>query len=320
MKALRPLIGAPRQLASLRRITLEDGAEAGVRALLFSSGGGLDLMVLESRTLDIGTLHYRGVPVAWQSAAGFRHPALLNPDIDGGRGFERGLTGFLVTCGLEHIRQPKHGAPLHGRLPFTPARLTASTEDWEAEEPILACEGEVVQLWQGREALRLRRRIEVPVGGTALRLRDQVTNIGGTPAPLHLLYHMNLGYPAVRPGARVSFDGAPVFGPLDALPSALMAARCYPARGQVADCRFETAEGFRLGLTFAPEELPFLQLWADLRSHAGVFAIEPCTSDRMPDGTSGPPMTLEPGETRRFGFGLELSGPAPAIAPARAAL
>lgn len=317
MSPLLPRLGSPRQLASLRRVTLEDGAEAGVRALLFSSGGGLDLMALESRTLDIGTLHYRGVPIAWQGTAGFRHPGLLDPARNGGRGFEEGFSGFLVTCGLEHIRQPKDGAPLHGHLPFTPARLTARTEDWPTDgesEPVLACEGEVIQPRPGRGGYRLRRRIEVPVGATTLRLRDEVTNIGRETAPLALLYHMNLGYPALREGARVSFCGEALLGPFGPLPAAEeIAPRCFPAPGDQAECRYETAEGFCLSLRFSARELPYLQLWSDPRAGTGVVSLEPCTSDRLEGGESGPPIVLEPGETRGFGFELQLSGPAPEI-------
>ncbi|MGV3652398.1 MAG: DUF4432 family protein, partial [Devosia sp.] len=155
---IAPLVGDPRQLASVKRVMLLDGPEAGVEALLFSTGGGLDFTVLTGRGLDIGTVHYKGVPMAWQSAAGFAHPGLIDREGDGGRGFGRGFSGFLVTCGLDHIRQPKDGHPLHGRLPFTPARLIAAGEDWDREVPVLYCEGEVTQARHGGEVLRLRRR------------------------------------------------------------------------------------------------------------------------------------------------------------------
>ena len=57
---LKGRVGDLRQFASVRRITLDDGAERGVRALAFSTGGGLDFWVLSDRSLDIGPLWWRG--------------------------------------------------------------------------------------------------------------------------------------------------------------------------------------------------------------------------------------------------------------------
>ena len=109
-RELRAKVGDLRQFASVRRITLDDGVERGVRALAFSSGGGLDFWALSDRSLDIGPLWWKGMPVAWQSMAGFRSPALHDPEEDGGRGYSRTNSGFLVTCGLDHIRQPRRWA------------------------------------------------------------------------------------------------------------------------------------------------------------------------------------------------------------------
>ncbi len=44
VRDLRPRVGDLRQSASVRRIALDDGAERGVRALAFSTGGGLDFL------------------------------------------------------------------------------------------------------------------------------------------------------------------------------------------------------------------------------------------------------------------------------------
>ena len=85
---LRPKLGDLRQIASVREIVLDDGQERGVRALAFSTGGGLDFWVLADRSLDIGPLWYRGSPVAWQSPSGFRSPALHDPEGDGGQGLQ----------------------------------------------------------------------------------------------------------------------------------------------------------------------------------------------------------------------------------------
>ncbi|MDQ3558525.1 MAG: DUF4432 family protein [Pseudomonadota bacterium] len=321
--ALRPLVGDLRQVASVRRIMLDDGVERGVRALAFSTGGGLDFWVMVDRTLDIGTLSWRGVQLGWQSPAGLRSPWLASPDSDGGFGFNRGFGGFLNTCGLDHIRQPRDGRPLHGRLPFTPARLTAWGEDWGAEEPLLYCEGEIVQWRYGGEAFRLRRRIEAPIGAATFRILDKIENIGPTPAPVAVLYHFNLGYPAVAAGTTLYLDDARMAGPLAMPETGPVAPASVHASLAVetARCRVSTPAGddARRSIEFRwrNDTLPYLQLWRDLRPHCGVLSIEPCSIGRTPDGANEPAEPLGPGERRSFRVEITLDGPTPASDPLR---
>jgi hypothetical protein len=295
---LRSKVGDLRQFASVRRITLDDGVEHGVRALAFSSGGGLDFWVLSDRSLDIGPLWWKGLPVAWQSMAGFRNPALHSAEEDGGRGYGRTSSGFVVTCGLDHIRQPANGHPLHGRLPFTPARVTAHGEDWDRDEPVLYCEGEVMQFRFQGEALRLRRRIEVPIGGCEIRFIDVVENLGATASPQACLYHFNMGYPAVTTGTTVRL-GAKELVKVTALPdpNSDTTSVSFPAgEGPRAVCTVSTPGVGDVVFDFATATLPHLQLWQDLRPHAGVLSVEPCTSAKI-DGVE---KIIQPGEKRRY--------------------
>jgi hypothetical protein len=309
---LRSKVGDLRQFASVRRITLDDGVEHGVRALAFSSGGGLDFWVLSDRSLDIGPLWWKGIPVAWQSMAGFRNPALHHAEEDGGRGYGRTSSGFVVTCGLDHIRQPAEGHPQHGRLPFTPARLTAHGEDWDRAEPVLYCEGEVMQFRFQGEALRLRRRIEVPIGGCEIRFTDVVENLGASASPQACLYHFNLGHPAIAPGTTVRL-GSRKLMTVTALPdpNSDTTSVSYPAgEDHRAVCTVSTpgAGGASLDIVFdfATATLPHLQLWHDLRPHAGVLSVEPCSSAKI-DGVE---QIIQPGEKRHYDLRVAFnSGP-----------
>lgn len=313
---LRPLVGDLRQVAGVRRIVLDDGPERGVRALVFSTGGGLDFWAMADRSLDIGLLSWRGVQLGWQSPAGFASPALVPPDGDGGLGFSRGFGGFLTTCGLDHIRQARAGRPLHGRLPHTPARVVGYGEDWDAPEPFLYCEGEVVQWRHGAETLKLRRRLEAPVGGHALRIVDAVENIGPEPCPLFLLYHFNLGHPAVKSGTTVELGGETVLGPL-AMPQAgpPPAAKLFPLQaGATAECRVRPPGGPQVRFQWRGTALPFLQLWHDLRPRCGVLSIEPCNVGRDADGSNGAAPRLSPGEKARFEIEIDIAAVAEAAA------
>ena len=299
---LRPRVGDLRRVASVRRITLDDGPERGVRALAFSTGGGLDFWVLSDRSMDIGPLWVGGVQIAWQPAGGFPAPGLLDAESENGRGFNRGFSGFLVTCGMAHFGQPRDGHPLHGRLPYTPARVTAHGEDRDAPEPVLYAEGEVVEAAYGGDAFRLRRRIEAPIGGRVLRIRDTVENISCSVQRNEMLYHFNLGWPVVRDGVTLSLDGADLLGPITAPEPATGPARSWPCASPEARVVVAGPDDGapRVEFEFATEMLTHLQLWRDLRANIGVFSVEPRTSGLESDGDPSRKADLDPGESRAY--------------------
>ncbi len=302
---LTELTGDRRQLASVRRITLDDGPAQGVRALAFSTGGGLDFWVLSDRTMDIGPLWFQGMPVAWQHPGGTLSPQLHDPHGDAGTGVGRALTGFLVTCGLDNVRQPQQGMPLHGTLPLTPARITAHGEDWNAPTPLLFAEGEIVKAHLSGPSFCLTRRIEAPIGGTTLRVIDCVENIGPATEAFRILYHTNFGFPAVGDGTRVSLNGREVLRhepPGEGRHAPEIPAACHDATdaSQFNATLERTAAGQWHGLNVSvagdSAVLPFVQLWSDPRPRRNIVAIEPANCDRNADGTSGPGMDLSPGE------------------------
>lgn len=308
---IAPKVGDLRQVASVRRIALDDGTEKGVRALAFSTGGGLDFWVLADRSLDIGPLWHRGMPIAWQGPNGFRSPALHDAAEEDGTGFNRSLSGLLVTAGLDHIRQPNRGKPLHGRFPFTPARVLAYGEDWSGDEPVIFCEGEVTQARYGGESLRLHRRIEAPVGGRLLRIKDRVENLLSEPQPHEILYHFNLGFPALDEGTVVSVGDRVLAGPLTTPDVAEPRVDCL-RMPEAAPCIVTTPivgipEELRISLQFDTEHLPFLQVWQDMRPHRCILGVEPCSSGRREDGTSAESAPLPGGAARDYHVTLSVS-------------
>jgi hypothetical protein len=314
---LRAMVGDLRQLASVRPVVLDDGAERGVRALLFSTGGGLDFSILTDRSMDIGILSWQGIPMGWQSPMGFASPALIDLEGDGGAGFNRGFSGFLITCGLNHIRLAANGEPQHGRFPFTPGSLKAYGESWNEAVPTLFCEGEVTQARYGAEGLRLRRRIEAAIGGASIVIRDTVENVGASSTRQPMLYHFNLGYPAIMSGTTVELDGDLLIGPVT-LPDAehgLATARSWRAQGGQATCIVRSLSGLAVRFAFDADTLGHLQLWHDLRPNVGVLSVEPCTSERRTDGTLPEEAVLEPGETRSYRVAISFDGSAAGILP-----
>ncbi len=302
--------GDRRQVASVRRILLDEGPEKGVSALAFSTGGGLDFWALVDRAMDIGPLWIGGMPAAWQSPAGFRHPGLVDPDSEDGYGFSRGFSGFLMTCGLDHSRHPAEGRPHHGRLPFLPARLIAHGEAFDAPTPHLFAEAETVQWRHGGEHLAIRRRIEAPVGGRSLTIRDTVENRGATPQRHALLYHVNVGHPFLCPGARIGGDSSPIaepLGPPDIAAGSFAAGRPAVAVDGVAEMTIERPDGQTLALRFSADTLPFAQAWRDLTPGVYVASLEPATEPFGPDGRGLGVGVLEPGQSRRYWLEIRAS-------------
>jgi hypothetical protein len=291
------MVATPRAFAALRRMTLADGPEAGLDCVALSTGGGLDCWLLAGRSLDIGPLWWRGRQIGWMPPQGFLHPAFRRAEEEGGHGFARLFGGALVTCGLSHIRQPAGGEPLHGRLPFTPARLTLCRE----QDGLLEVEGEVVEARLGGPVLRLRRRIEADAGSAELRIADTIDNIGPAPAPFAALYHFNFGWPLVAPGVTASFDGAALpEPPAPGDPAARPQVVCLPARDGTA--RLTSPAGPVLTLRFHTGSLPWLQVWHDMRPAICVLALEPCSIGR--DMTLP---SIAPGEVVRTSLALSLA-------------
>ena len=263
----------------------------GTRAVAFATKGGLAFEVLVDRSLDVGALLWHGKHVGWIGPAKFRHPAGHDPHADEGRGFNRLFSGFLVTGGLEHIRQPASGHPLHGSLPFTPADLTGIGID--GEQSVLFCEGEVRQ-----PGFQLKRRIETPIDGRSFSIVDIVENLGPTPQRQASLYHFNIGRPALGGGTIVRQGTRRRLGPLK-VPDAALGSVSYPVGDGGAECTVVTPS-VEITFTWTGETLPHLQLWGDLSPDKGVLSVEPCTSERLDGGLSGEEPMVAPGATRRY--------------------
>ena len=208
--------GSLAAFGGVRLVTLADGLERGVRMLEFRTGTGLRFTVMVDRAMDIAEMEHQGRAIGWHSPTQFRNPALFEPESEDGLGLMRSFSGFLATCGMDHIlgaeevpaahynypRRATAKQGLHGRVSQIPARLTGYGERWEGERCILWAEGIVVQAALFGEVLHLTRRIEADLGGNEIRLTDRVENAGFAVTPHMFFYHVNLGFPLLDAGSR----------------------------------------------------------------------------------------------------------------------
>ncbi len=337
------LSGDLSQFAGVRLMTLADGAEAGQRVLEFRTGTGLRFTLMVDRCLDIGSCDYNGMAIGWNSAAGFRAPALHDAEGENGLGFMRSFSGLLMTCGLDHILGgyqadvPEYNYPgratasygIHGRVSMLPARLTGYGERWDGDRCFLWAEGVVRQSAVFAEDLELTRRIEIEVGTNDIRLTDEVRNRGFNRTPHMLCYHINLGYPVLSDGARYvapiedvvwaahanTYEDQGVgyarpSGPADTFREQVWQHEMTTdANGKVAIALINDAMSLGLEVTTNKSELPCTYEWQHLQSGGYAFGIEPSTHHVLGNGFArerGEMIWLEHGDTRHYSVNLKV--------------
>ena len=65
---------------------------------------------------------------------------------------------------------------------------------WDGDTCLYRIEAECAQFDLGRGALKLRRCIDIPLGGREIRVSDRVSVASGS-VPVMAMYHVNLGFP-----------------------------------------------------------------------------------------------------------------------------
>jgi len=325
---LRRRIGNMDQVAGLRVVERIDGPERPGRAALLHTGSGLELTVLLDRCLDISAASFRGRAMGWRSPTGDVAPQFYEPE--GTRWLRSYFGGLLTTCGLRRVGPPGPGSALtgdglHGRIGNTPARDVQTSQQWEDNDYVLRVQGVMRETTVFGENLVLERTIETRLGDKRIRVYDAVTNEGFTEMPFMLLYHCNIGWPALDAGSRLL------------APSEAVAPRDDTARAGIAHClemdspgagaaeqvfyhamtpnddgrvtvalvndRFDEGEGFGVAVTYDHAALPRFTQWKMLGEQTYVVGLEPCTctvEGKEADEEAGRLEVLTPGERRHF--------------------
>jgi len=341
-------IGRLEQVAGIVPGSYDDGPERSVRYLDLRSGGGLEARVMVDRGFDIGELRFNGIPLSWRSANGFRAPGLHVPEEEKGAGLLRSMDGMMVTCGLDHIRGAAEGPashfgprretaqyPLHGRISQTPARFLGQGENWDGDDCRFHCEGLVRQSMMYGETLELRRRIEMPLGGTSLAITDRVRNAGHLSTPHMQLYHLNFGFPLLDtgttlllpPGHEPRAEARTTFL-TQQVPSAEATDEILevdPATGpdghvSVALVNPKLSSGLAVQVDYDVRALPALQIWRHFGPGMNVLAVEPASNRagrRAELEQAGQIRFLEPGEEVVYSLSLSIHAGAAALARLR---
>lgn len=328
VRELRRRVGNMDQIAGIRTVQIDDGNERPTRAALIKTGSGLELTVLIDRCLDISAASFCGKAMGWRSTTGDVAPQHFEPEWL--RWLRSYFGGLVTTCGLMNVGAPAEesallGTGLHGRIGNTPAKNLKVTQEWRGQDYVLSITGTMRETVVFGENLTLTRTVSTKLGERRFWIDDVVTNEGFKTTEFMLLYHCNVGWPAVDAGSEIitpsrlvaprdaeAEDGKKDWWKLDP-PIHNYAEKCYyhemaPDRKGMVACAIVNdgfksgGEGFGVYVKYRKKELPRFTEWKQMGEQDYVVGLEPCNcgvEGRRLDEEQGLLDRLRPGESRR---------------------
>lgn len=315
------------QVAGIQMVTLADGAERPARAAILRTGGGLEVTILIDRGMDIASAYHNGRAMGWRSTTGSVAPQYY--EAEGFRWLRSYFGGLMTTCGLSRVGGPGpdsalKGDGLHGRISNTPAKDIQVSQQWEGNTYWMRITGTMRETAVFGENLTLTRTVSAALGESKFYIHDVVANEGFKKTGLMLLYHCNIGWPALDAGSRMLAPSAMV-APRDAEArdgmerSHIMDApihnykeKCYyhdmapDRKGKVTVAMVNNGfpkNGFGVYLSYSKKELPRFMQWKQMGEQDYVCGFEPCVctlEGREREEELGVLNYLKAGEQREF--------------------
>ncbi len=334
---LRRRVGNMDQIAGIRTVQLDDGNERPARAAIMHTGTGLDVTILLDRCLDIPTASYNHRAMGWRSNTGDVAPQYF--EAEGLRWLRSYFGGLVTTCGMTHVGAPRPesallGNGLHGRIGNAPARNIKIVQEWQGDEYVMSVTGAMREAVVFGENLTLTRTVSTKLGERRFWIHDVVTNEGFNDTKYMLLYHCNIGWPAVDAGSEM-ISPSRLVAPRDAVaedgkenwykmdpPTHQYKEKCYyhdmvpAADGSVTVAMvndgFSRGEGFGVYVKYNKNELPRFVEWKQMGEQDYVIGFEPCNcgvEGRQIDEELGLLHTLKAGESKHVSleFGVVLT-------------
>lgn len=314
-------VGDIRQIADIRLSELSDGPGRGVRIADFKIGSGFAFTVLLDRGMDIGEATYNGIPLAFRSPIGVKHPSYYESQNSGWlRNFHG---GWLNTCGLTNVGLSgedefgKYG--MHGRASNLPATLIGYGGRWLGDDYELWLEASIREASFFGFDMQLTRRFSVRLGESCLKIVDKIENLGERGSPFMLLYHCNFGFPLVTEGTRLVLSQRSVQPRDDAAKEGMENHLVMesPQRGFAEQVFFHDlntdAQGFATAaivnddldlagfVSFRKHELPNFIEWKQMGAKEYVLGLEPANClvmGRKKERQRGTLQILQPEEVR----------------------
>ncbi|MFH0965533.1 MAG: DUF4432 family protein [Planctomycetota bacterium] len=194
----------------------EGGIEIGVH------GGEMEAAIVATRGMGIWWARYRGKDLFWRSPVReAAHPRYIHGAARGGVGWLAGFCEGVARCGLGWMGAPgvdeaiddcgkvmMVDLPLHGQIANSPASTVSVRGMRRGGRSWLCVTGVVYEITGQLDKYRLISETRVEMGGNEIVIHDEVTNLSGERvAPIELLYHINVGPPALGKGSRLLYRG-----------------------------------------------------------------------------------------------------------------
>ena len=334
--------GTPAGWSVVKR-RLRGGRSDGVDVIEVNNGR-LQFTVLPTRGMGIWQASLDGKILGWKSPArGPVHPSWVPLSEASGLGWADGFDELMCRCGLESNGAPDFAAdgtliyPLHGRIANRPAHRVEVIVDDEA----IHVRGIVDEARFHFQKLRLESTTTTQFGTSTISWKDTVTNIGGVPAGMQMLYHTNVGEPFLGVGAQLVAPVATVAPRNEDDAAGIDHWETYgpPTAGSVeqvyffdlhADSAGDTRVLLRhasgeagVGVRFNKQPLPVFVQWKNFPTSADgyVTGIEPSTNFPHPrsfETAQGRVVSLSAGESWNSTVSLDWHTTADEVATAEA--
>ncbi len=324
------------QLGGIETSVLDNGAGRGTRIAWINTGTGLRYKVVLDRAMDIADAFFNEHSLAWLSHSGVTAPQpFSHKGIDWIKTFGGGM---LVTCGLDHVGGPESDnygeRGLHGAISNIPAEIESIIQpDPLSGKMEMSITGRMKQTQPLGTQLELKRTISGTLGKPSIRIQDEVTNRGNTPAPHMLLYHFNFGWPLVDEGTEIIWQGEwqpresgdrnrifkkgndfqKCLAPLDEHNGAGEEAVFIDANADEhgnCTCGLHNPQlGVAVSLKFKKNQLPWLTNWQHWGKGEYVTGLEPGTNPPIGQAKAREKnelLFLQPGESRSYNLEFEV--------------
>ncbi len=325
------------QLGGIETSVLDNGNARGTRIAWFNTGTGLRFKVVLDRSMDIAEAFFNQHSLAWISHLGVTPSNLYTGT---GTNWLNGFAGgLLTTCGLTHVGGPEkdeYGERiLHDRISFMPATIESVVQpDLKTGEHTMSITGRMLQSTVFGPHLELKRTISATLGSSTIRINDEVTNLGNTPAPHMLLYHINFGWPLVDEGTQIQWEGKWksreneednfIFQEGKKFKTCPEPLKEHNANGEacvfvdieknnsgICECSIGNKKlPLKVTLRFKKEHFPWLTNWQHWGAGEYVTALEPGTHPPIGQSTArkeGTLIFLQPQETRQYEMVMDIS-------------
>ena len=285
-----------KQVASLRRYTLTEGAGKGLD-VIDCDNGNVRFLLNVSKACDIMQLYHEGQNMSFVSKNGFtkREIPFLNR-------FEGGM---LYTCGFDSVGG-REGYELHGTFHNIPAEIIRA----ECNEKGIVVEAIIRDTALFGKNLVMKRKISTAILGDCITLEDVLINEGYRDEEYCLLYHINVGYPMLDDGAKIIADvgdftprtdwakqnSATMYEMSESIPNQEEA--CYFLKLNTPEISLVNEKiGKKFTVSYSGDTLSYFVEWKSMASGDYALGLEPCTTELDDKFTY---RTIQKGEQVRF--------------------